>query len=343
MEQEKIEDEAQELFKRQGFTIEDVENGYRAEKEYQELRFQVFSSEKFSVEEAREHISEEVDTIFVDEDLRELKKAVSNEVSVLREESQGTDYDLPSFELIGDIAVINDLDGRDEEKVIEGIGENHPHVETILLKEEQLSGEFRVGKYRKLYGDKTETIHKEFGVEIKVDPTKAYYSERFSTERKRVADQIKPGEKALVMFAGVGPFALVATRRSEAEKIVAVEKNPEACRYLEENIEMNNFEDNIESQCGDVRDILPELEDKFDRIIMPLPGEADEFLDLAESKAADNATIHYYRFREEGTEENLKKEIDDIMDREFKIREIVKCGEKSPSTDRVCIDIVTDK
>ncbi len=343
MKQQKLEEKVAELFKRQGFNIEKEGNSLKAEKDDQNLQLQVFSSGEYTAESLEEEIEEDTHTVFVDEDLREIKDRISTDVSVLKEEEDEKNYDLPSFELIGDIAVINDLDGREEEEVVEGIKENHPHIETILLKEDSLSGEFRVGGYRKLYGDRTETVHKEFGVDIKVDPTEAYYSERFSTERKRVADKIKPGEKVLVMFAGVGPFALIAARHSEAEKIVAVEKNPEACKYLKENRELNGFEDRIEAHCGDVEEILPELEYSFDRIVMPLPGKADEFLILAESVAAEGGVIHYYRFMEEDGRDSIESEVNEIMKNSYWIEDIVKCGEKSPSTDRVCIDIVTQK
>ncbi|MFB6147886.1 MAG: hypothetical protein ABEJ66_03300, partial [Candidatus Nanohaloarchaea archaeon] len=78
------------------------------------------------------------------------------DVSILREDRDGEEYELPSYELIGDIAVINELTVPEEE-AINGILEHHPRVKTILLKEEPLQGEFRVGDYKKLYGDETET------------------------------------------------------------------------------------------------------------------------------------------------------------------------------------------
>jgi tRNA (guanine37-N1)-methyltransferase len=339
MNQEKLEEKACEVFERQGFKVERSDKLFEAVKDDYKLRFQVFSSENYNPEVIENKVEDAVSTVFVDEELRELEDILDQEVSVLHSEEESREYDLPSFELIGSIAVINDLNGRDEEDVVEGITENHPHVETILLKEEQLSGEFRVGGYRKIYGEETETVHTEFGIDIKVDPTKAYYSERFSTERKRIADQIRSGEKVLIMFAGVGPFALIAAKHSEAEKIVAVEKNPEACEYLKENIKLNNFEDRIEAYCGDVEDILPDLEDEFDHIVMPLPGKADSFLKLASEKAVENGVIHYYRFMEEGKRNELEEEISGLLDGEHEIKQIVNCGEKSPSTARVCVDI----
>lgn len=226
MNQEKLEEKAREVFERQDFKVKKNNGLFEAVKDDYTLRFQVFSSENYSPEEIENNIADSVSTVFVDENLRDVEDILDQEVSVLHSEDETADYDLPSFELIGSIAVINDLDGRDEEEVVEGITENHPHVETILLKEEQLSGEFRIGGYRKLYGEDTETVHTEFGVDIKVDPTKAYYSERFSTERKRVAEQIHPGERVLVMFAGVGPFALIAANTRRLRRLLPLRKIP---------------------------------------------------------------------------------------------------------------------
>jgi len=53
-----------------------------------------------------------------------------------------------------------------------------------------------------------------------------------STERIRIADQVKNGDKVVDMFAGIGPFSiLIAKRFSEAE-VIAVDKNPVAIKYL---------------------------------------------------------------------------------------------------------------
>ncbi|MFB6216740.1 MAG: class I SAM-dependent methyltransferase family protein, partial [Candidatus Aenigmatarchaeota archaeon] len=175
---------------------------------------------------------------------------------------------------------MNDLAGTDRDEAVEGILA-HQNVKTILLKKGGLKGEYRVGDYEILYGEETETVHKEFGCRFRVDPTKVYFSERFSTERKRVVDQIKDGEKVLVMFAGVGPFAIMAAKLANPGKVVAVEKNPDGAEYLKENAELNKVEDVVEGIEGDVAEVVPEL-GTFDRIIMPLPESAQEFLPLAQ-------------------------------------------------------------
>jgi tRNA (guanine37-N1)-methyltransferase len=330
MEQEELEEKVQELFQRQGFEITQKDNTLEAEKDGEKLVLKAFSSEKYSEEEVQESIEKD-EKIFVDEGLEELEDKVESDVSVIREKEGEKDYDLPSYELIGEIAVINELT-VDEDEAVEGILHHHPSVKTILLKEEPLQGEFRVGEYRKLYGEETETIHKEFGCRFKVDPTKVYYSERFSTERKRVVDQIEDGEKVLVMFAGVGPFAIMAAKLANPERVVAIEKNPVAADYLKENIELNGVGDKVEGIEEDVNEVVPELDEKFDRIIMPMPQSAEEFMNLANSKISIRGIIHFYCFSECLT----------VNQYNFEVENKVVCGNRGPDTYRICIDLVND-
>ena len=322
MKQQKLEEKVAEILSREGFEIkEDI-----ARKPEVELELGIYSSEKYSEKD----IDYSKDKIFVDEGLD-----VEDAYTVEEEK----DYDLPSFEIIGDIAIINDLSSREREKAVEGILAHHD-VKSILLKTEGLSGEFRIGEYERLYGEETETTHKEHGYRFRVDPTEAYYSERFATERKRVKDQVKEGEKVLVMFAGVGPFAVLCAEK--AEKVVAVEKNPEACNYLKENIVLNNFEDKIEACCGDVKKIVPDLDEEFDSVIMPLPESAINFLDVAVESLKKEGLVHLYSFVEDQDFRSVEKEIDEILSDqglEYEVIERVRCGYKSPSEDRYCFDI----
>lgn len=333
--QEKLEEKVKETFREQDFNVEKEGNYLKTFREDSEKILEIYSSEKFSEKQVLEKDHEGI--VFIDEGLSDLKDKI--DVSIIYEEDDRKDYELPSYEVIGDIAVISELTVEKDE-AIEGIRDHHPSVETILLKQGGLKGEFRVGDYEKLYGQETETVHKEFGVELEVDPTQTYFSERFSTERNRVISKIEKGEKVLVMFAGVGPFAIMAGKNAEPEKVHAVEKNPEACKYLKENIRRNNLEEKVEAFCGDVKDI--EYGRNFDRIVMPLPGSADKFLRLAVELTEDEGMIHYYRFLEEKDWESLEQEVIEIAeekDLEYEILEKVVCGERGPSVDRVCLDI----
>ena len=335
MKQEKLEEKVKETFREQGFKVEKEGEKLKASNNGETKTLEAFSSEKFSKQEVLKKEHEGI--VFVDEGLSDLKEEI--EVSIIYGERDGEEYELPSYEVIGDIAVISELT-VEEDEAVEGILDHHPHVETILLKKGGLKGEFRVGDYEKLHGEKTETVHREFGIELKVDPTKAYFSERFSTERDRVVSKIEQGEKVLVMFAGVGPCAVMAGKNSEPEKVVAVEKNPEACEYMKQNIEMNKLRGKIEAFCGDVKEI--EYEQRFDRIMMPLPGSADEFIGLAMDLVEDNGVVHYYRFLEEGNWKAIEEEVREKAENkglEYEILEKVVCGERGPSIERVCMDI----
>ena len=69
----------------------------------------------------------------------------------------------------------------------------------------------------------------------------------------RVIDQVEPGEKILVPFCGVGPFAIPAA--AKGAHVVAVEQNPDAYFWLEENISLNKVRKNITTIHGDACNI----------------------------------------------------------------------------------------
>ncbi len=97
------------------------------------------------------------------------------------------------------------------------------------------------------------------------------------------------------MFAGVGPFA-VNIARTRKVKIYAVDINPDAVRYLEKNRKLNKVSERIIPIQGDVKEVLQEIDLKFDRIIMNLPGSACEFLDTAIGHLKPGEVLHYYQF-----------------------------------------------
>lgn len=248
-----------------------------------------------------------------------------------------------SYEMIGDVAILNLEEEQLEKKeeIAEKVVEQNPNIATVINKTEPLSGEFRVGEYEKIRGESTETIHVEHGCRLKLDPTEVYYSERLGHERERVVQKIQDGEEVHVWFAGVGPYAVMAGKLRNPEKVHAVEKNPIACEYLKENIELNGLEEKVEGYCGDVREIAPDLS-KADRIIMPLPKSSDTFLDLAFSSIKEGGVIHYYRIipREEIWEKPVKevREAAEDADKEVEILEKEVCGDYAPYIHRICLD-----
>ena len=249
-----------------------------------------------------------------------------------------------SFEIIGDIAIIK-LDEEIEHKkdiIAEEIMNQHKRLNTVLLKAEKRSGEFRTADYEILRGEKTETIHKEYGCRYKLDPTKTYFSERLGNERQRVMEKVGKGEVVHALFAGVGPYPIMIARHKEPEKVYAVEKNPDAFEYLKENIMLNKVADTVSAYKGDVRDALPEIDVKADRTIMPLPKTGEDFLNLALNYTKEGGVIHFYDFeREENLWEPVIDKAEKAAKKEGKSIEILEkeiCGHYAPYVYRVCLD-----
>ncbi len=219
-----------------------------------------------------------------------------------------------SFDALGSLAIIEiprELSQR-EKKIARAIMQVHPAIKTVAKKTGAMSGEFRVRPLEVIAGKKTtEIIYKESGVLMKLDPSQVYFSPRLSHERTRISQLVKPNEHVLVLFAGVGPYALVIAKQYSDAKIVAVELNPVACEYMKENIKLNKL-NNVECVCADVHKLV--YNSRFlswaDRIIMPLPHSAEQFLEDAFLFARNGCMIHFYSMCEKGQEQSLVRTIE---------------------------------
>jgi len=195
----------------------------------------------------------------------------------------------PSFDVVGDIAIV---DPEDAEKVASALMTVNKSIRTVIAPVSDVEGEFRTRRFWHVTGeDRTSTIHKEHGLRYKIDLQEAYFTPRLGTERLRIISQTKPSDVVLDMFAGVGPFALPVARR--CQKVIAIDKNPLAVKYMRENALMNKI-DNIEIFEGDARDLAVRYECTADQVIMNLPHSASEFLDPAIRAAKDGGIVHYY-------------------------------------------------
>ncbi|WP_457549169.1 class I SAM-dependent methyltransferase [Archaeoglobus sp.] len=249
-----------------------------------------------------------------------------------------------SFEIIGDVVLINLPDEVTHLKdlIVEAILSKHKHVKTVLRKVGEVSGEFRVARYEVLYGGETETVAKEFGCRFLVDPTKVYYSSRLSSERERIARMVKEGERVLVMFAGVGPYAIVIAKLAKPKEVVGVELNPKAVEYFKRNVKLNKVEEVVKVYEGDVRDVVPKLEGVFDRILMPAPYSAENFVHLVRDKIKKGGFVHYYTFAGEEEEETLPEKVKGLFRRNGMIVEVLnvrECGSFAPRVYRYVVDL----
>ena len=186
----------------------------------------------------------------------------------------------------------------------------HKNVKSVYRKMGAMSGTYRVRKLKFIGGmDNPIANYKEHSVSMKLDVSKVYFSVRLSNERGRIASLVKDNENILALFAGVGPFPLVISKKKPNANIVAIELNPIAVKFMRENIKLNRVK-NIKIIEGDVHTVLSQnnYSNWADRIIMPMPKSAETFLDVAIKSARVNCMIHIYGFIEsEDTKSAISK------------------------------------
>ena len=207
----------------------------------------------------------------------------------------------PSFETVGDIAIIED---KDTEKVARALMSTCKSIRTVVAPISDVEGEFRTRRFKVVAGEvRTTTTHKEHGLSYRVDLGGAYFTPRLGTERLRISGLVSPSDTILDMFAGVGPFALLLAKRGS--RVVAIDKNPVAAKYLQENALLNKVE-NIEILEGDAAELTLSYKDWADHVIMNLPHSASQFLIPAMTAVKSGGIVHYYAF---SPEEDLYRDL----------------------------------
>lgn len=206
-----------------------------------------------------------------------------------------------AFDLVGNIAIVEipkELKGK--EKIIgASLLQAHKNIETVCVKKGAHSGVFRVEPVKVIAGRRNlVATYKESGCTFKVSLGKVFFSPRLAAERLRVSKQVKPGEVVAALFAGVGPFPIVLAKKTNLAKAYAVELNPVAVSDLQENISKNHVEGKVIPLLGDVKKIVPrQLAGKCDRVLMPLPKGAEEFLHEAFlCLKPSGGIVHFYGF-----------------------------------------------
>lgn len=247
-----------------------------------------------------------------------------------------------SFDIVGDIAIFADMPDelkKKEKMIAEDLMKLHHNIKVVCKKIGKYSGKYRTPKLKVIAGEKRkETTYTENKVKLILDVEKVYFSPRLGTERKRIADLVKKNENVLVMFSGIGPYTIQIAKK--AAKVTAIEANPVAHKYALKNLELNKIK-NATVLKGDVKKIIPKLKEKFDRIVMPLPKNAYEYIVDALKVAKKGCMIHLYAFSNDWELKDLKDKIVNECKKKGKrcrILKIVKAGEYAPHVNRVCVD-----
>lgn len=251
---------------------------------------------------------------------------------------------ISGYDVVGDIAIViipEGLEDKEQDLAEEILASNH-RIKVVAKRAGHYGGEFRTLPLTILAGEnRKETEVKEFGIRLLVNPETVYYSVRSGNERKRIASLVTPGEAVLVLFSGVAPFPLMIARYSKAESIVGIEKNPQAHAYAVANLAHNKKLTNIRLCEGDVRKVVPGLSSPFDRVVMPLPTRAEEFLSCALPALKTGGLLHFYdmQAKDRGAESVAK--VDSACgaaNRRLMGATVHRCGHCSPNTYRICVD-----
>lgn len=241
------------------------------------------------------------------------------------------------FNVIGEIAIISLPAGMDDykESIARAITSRHKGIRTVLNKASRVHGRCRVAGFEMLAGESTITTHREFGFIYRMDVAQVFFNSRLSFERRRVALKSRAGEKVLVPFSGVGPFAVPIA--SAGARVVALEMSPEACRWLSENAMLNRVSDRICIINGDALDAARMLRSQFDRAVIPAPYGMDHALESISPLVRPGGMIHFYTFKKRHQIEGLIEKYEDMG---FQVELCRRCGNVAPAVCRWVFDLL---
>jgi tRNA (guanine37-N1)-methyltransferase len=240
------------------------------------------------------------------------------------------------FEVIGDIAILAlrpELNAY-QKQIADAVRAQRKNIRTVLNKVSKFDGDFRTARYEFLAGLSTLTCHHEYGFVYRLDIGKVFFSSHLAYERKRVIDQVQPGECVLVPFCGVGPFVIPAAARHA--KVIALEMNPEACHWLSENIRHNSVAKNVCIINGDAFELCLTQYTKIDRAIIPTPYGSDAILSVLAPLVKKDGIIHFYTFKKRYQVPMLTRE---YKKEGFDVKFFRSCGNVAPGVYRWVFDL----
>ncbi|MGC9149710.1 MAG: class I SAM-dependent methyltransferase [Candidatus Micrarchaeia archaeon] len=253
---------------------------------------------------------------------------------------------LHSFESFGNIAILKlkKEERKKAKEIAKEIMKVNKNIESVFEKL-KVKGRYRKRNFRFIAGKRKYIAnYKENSCVFVFDIRKVYFSSRLSYERKRISEGVKEGENVLVLFAGVGPYAIEIAKKGKAKRVVAIELNKWACYYMRKNILLNRV--NVEVVQGDVKKKIFSFKDFADRIVAPLPKSSYRFLKEIFFAAKNNCIVHYYSFCRKNRIEDVKKVIEEEAKKEkvkvnFIFERVVKGY--SPKEDIVVVDFIVKK
>lgn len=188
------------------------------------------------------------------------------------------------FQMIGDIAVLHGKKPVPDE--IDRIIRWRRPRGVIWIK--SLRGAERIPDAELLAGSVGETVHMEQGITFHLDPCRVMFAQGNREEKVRMQRLTTPGERVADMFAGIGYFTIPVAMKGAY--VHAMEINPVAYSYLQQNIRANGVEYRVAATYGDCADLLSGT---YDRIVMG-HLEAVRYLPVALEHIRPGSLIHVH-------------------------------------------------
>ena len=203
-----------------------------------------------------------------------------------------------AFDQIGDIVIIkipNELVPK-KKFIADTILAHVKSAKAVFAQVSPVRGDYRVRNLEFIAGEnRTITEYKEHGCRFRVDVAKTYFSPRLSTERLRIANMVGEGETIVNMFAGVGTYSILMARMNKTCKVYSIDSNAVAAELCEANAKLNKVQDRVVSIHGDAGEVIKDkLAGQADRVLMPLPESAKEFVDSAVLALKKKGVVHYF-------------------------------------------------
>ncbi len=259
------------------------------------------------------------------------------------------------IEIIGDIAIIRIPFGIEPEELkplAERILQEFKYIKSVWGGLPGVSGPYRLRPYVHLAGEeRSETIYREHGCLFKIDITKVYVSPTLNYEHRRIAGLVRPGEIITNMFAGAGFFSIIAAKLSRPKKVYSIDINPDAYHYMVENVRLNKVENIVEPILGDAAEIIMEkLRNTSDRVLMPYPELALDYLKYAVQALRGKGWIHIYLHIEADKDENPYDKARGIVEerlgmlvKKYRFGTIRKVRTVKPRTYQIVVDAYVEK
>jgi tRNA (guanine37-N1)-methyltransferase len=222
-----------------------------------------------------------------------LKKVLSNILS-----SDEVSQVYSAFDQIGDIVIIKIPDEVMSKKnlIADTILAHVKTAKAVFAQVSPVKGDYRVRNLEFVAGEnRTITEYKEHGCRFRVDVTKTYFSPRLSTERLRIAKMVSKGEIIVNMFAGVGTYSILMAKMNKTCTVYSIDSNAVAAELCGVNAKLNKVQDRVISIHGDATEVIKDkLAGRADRVLMPLPERAKDFIDTAVLALNKKGIVHYF-------------------------------------------------